>query len=134
MPNSSPNSSNLPFTDSTAAKIILFVLVIIALAAVLYSSIINTWPSTVWRVEDAENKCESLCELALNSGLDLSSGPCISNNMAPGRISEGWVCDVAHSPRQAVDDDPTNQCSAYRIGTAKHFVEVDTSCNLIRAI
>ncbi len=46
-----------------------------------------------------------------------------------------WVCDIAHSPRQSeIDDLPENQCSAYREGRAKHFVEVDMNCNLIRAI
>jgi len=33
-----------------------------------------------------------------------------------------------------VDNKPENQCSAFREGKAKHFVEVNTSCELIRAI
>ncbi len=62
------------------------------------------------------------------SGTDLSNGPCLSNEAIPG-----WVADIAHNPRTAVDDDPSNQCSVYRGGTAKHFVELDPSGNLIRA-
>jgi hypothetical protein len=43
-----------------------------------------------------------------------------------------WVVDVAHDPRQAVDDDPANQCEAYREGEADHFVELDPQGRLIR--
>lgn len=59
---------------------------------------------------------------------DLSVGPCLSNN-----VITDWVADIAHNPRQAVDDQPENQCSAYRDGTAHHFVELDPEGNLIRA-
>lgn len=59
---------------------------------------------------------------------DYANGPCLSNSVQPD-----WVCDIAHSPRQEVDDDPANQCSAYRQGTANHFVELDLDCKLIRA-
>jgi hypothetical protein len=51
-------------------------------------------------------------------GEDLSSGPCL------GTIMANWVADVAHDPRQAVDDRPENQCEAYRSGEAEHFVEL----------
>ena len=56
----------------------------------------------------------------------MTNGPCLSNE-----IVEDWVCDVAHSPRQAVDDLPENQCPAYG-DKASHFVEVDPDCNFIR--
>jgi len=59
---------------------------------------------------------------------DLSAGPCLSNN-----IIEDWVFDIAHNPRQAIDDQPENQCSAFREGQAHHFVEFDPEGNLIRA-
>ncbi|MCX6820968.1 MAG: hypothetical protein NT016_03390 [Candidatus Aenigmarchaeota archaeon] len=72
--------------------------------------------------------CVTACRTALAEGADLSNGPCLSDS-----VISGWACDVAHSPRQAVDDLPANQCSAY--GTsASHFVEVDTGCNLIRVV
>ena len=60
-------------------------------------------------------------------GVDLSRGPCL------GVIKEDWVADVAHDPRQDVDDDPTNQCDAYRSGEASHFVELDLRGELIRS-
>lgn len=61
-------------------------------------------------------------------GSSFSLGPCLSNAVIPG-----WVADIAHSPRIADDDKTENQCSAYRAGTAKHFVELDPSGNVIRA-
>jgi hypothetical protein len=60
-------------------------------------------------------------------GVDFARGPCL------GVIMEGWVADVAHEPRQDVDDEPENQCEAYRSGAADHFVELDPAGNLIRA-
>lgn len=62
------------------------------------------------------------------AGVDMSRGPCLSNEVIPD-----WVADVAHWPRQAVDNDPANQCSAYREGKAHHFVELDPEGNFIRA-
>ncbi len=69
-------------------------------------------------------KCQALCRQWLARGDDLSSGPCLTNAIAPG-----WVCDVAHKPRQPVDNVTT--CSAYG-KNAQHFVEVDPECNFIR--
>ncbi|HEX3294183.1 MAG TPA: hypothetical protein VHR38_10655 [Solirubrobacterales bacterium] len=64
------------------------------------------------------------------SGQDLSAGPCISESL-PGLPD--WVADVAHDPRQAVDDEPGNQCQRYRSGQAHHFVELNLDGQLIRA-
>ncbi len=64
-------------------------------------------------------------------GTDLSEGPCIADPLpAP---ADDWVADVAHDPRTDEDDDPKNQCSAYRSGDASHFVELDPDGELIRA-
>jgi hypothetical protein len=60
-------------------------------------------------------------------GMDMSPGPCL------GVIKEGWVADVAHDPRQEVDDEPENQCEAYRSGDADHFVELDPEGAFIRS-
>ena len=70
--------------------------------------------------------CISACK---DTNIDLSKGPCLLNPIP----NTDWVCDVAHNPRQAIDNLPENQCSAYRSGKAHHFVEVDTQCKLIRA-
>lgn len=60
-------------------------------------------------------------------GVDFDRGPCL------GMIKPGWVADVAHEPRTDADDDPANQCEAYRSGDADHFVELDPNGNYIRS-
>ena len=60
-------------------------------------------------------------------GVDFANGPCL------GVVKKGWVADVAHDPREDVDDKPENQCEAYRAGDADHFVELDPDGNVIRA-
>jgi hypothetical protein len=66
-------------------------------------------------------------EEAAARGRDFADGPCL------GVVLENWVADVAHDPRQEVDDLPENQCEAYRSGEADHFVELDPEGELIRA-
>jgi hypothetical protein len=102
--------------------LIILALAIICIVAFLFSQVKS-------EKERAIEACISLCKSKLNEGMNLSNGPCLSNE-----IIANWVCDVAHSPRQKVDNLEENQCSAYRQGLANHFVEVDTNCNLIRAI
>ena len=85
-------------------------------------------PATRSEINEATIACVSLCHEKLNAGQELSQGPCLS-----GEIVDNWVCDIAHAPRQQIDDDPINKCPAYG-ETAKHFVEVDPDCNFIRAI
>jgi hypothetical protein len=60
----------------------------------------------------------------------MSKGPCLAEQL-PGLPD--WVVDVAHDPRQPVDDQPANQCARYRNGQAHHFVELDPGGKLIRA-
>lgn len=66
-------------------------------------------------------------ERAKARGVDMARGPCL------GVIKPGWVADVAHDPRADVDDEPANQCAAYREGKADHFVELDPAGNFIRS-
>ena len=77
----------------------------------------------------ARVKCQELCRAEVAKGTNLSSGLCLGNPLA---ALGDWVCDVAHNPRQAVDNLPEHQCSAFREGRAKHFVEVDEECNVIK--
>jgi hypothetical protein len=64
------------------------------------------------------------------SGTDFATGPCISESL-PG--FEDWAADIAHDPRQPVDDQPANQCQSYRDGQTHHFVELTPGGRLIRA-
>lgn len=77
--------------------------------------------------EKAIEMCINLCKEAKERGLDLSNGPCLSNN-----LMDDWVCDVAHWPRIDIDNKPENQCSAFREGRARNFVEVDENCRVIK--
>jgi hypothetical protein len=69
-------------------------------------------------------------EDATASGRDLDAGPCIAEQLSG---LDDWVADIAHDPRQDVDDDPANQCRRYREGEASHFVELTPEGELIRA-
>lgn len=75
------------------------------------------------------NSCNNTLQAGDSSALEL--GPCL---LDPIPIEPDWVCDVAHSPRQEVDNNPHNQCQSYLIGQAHHFVEVTPECRLIRAV
>jgi len=79
---------------------------------------------TLTDAERALVLCKALC---MNTTLDLEESPCLSNE-----VIEDWVCDVAHDPREDIDNEPENQCEAYREGEADHFVELDPECNLIK--
>ncbi len=73
--------------------------------------------------------CVSLCRMARSNGLDLSRGPCLSDMY--NWDHKGWVCDVAHWPRESVDDMEENQCRNWWV-EARNFVEVDPDCRPIR--
>ena len=75
------------------------------------------------------DSCNNTLQAGDSSALEL--GPCL---LDPIPIEPDWVCDVAHSPRTAVDDNPHNQCQYYLRGESHHFVEVTPDCKLIRAV
>ena len=75
--------------------------------------------------------CLNSCNSTRNAGENRELGPCL---LDPIPNEPDWVCDVAHSPRTAVDDNSHNQCQDYLTGKAHHFVEVTPECKLIRAV
>jgi len=77
----------------------------------------------------AISKARELFEQKKAAGEDFSNGPCLADEIIPD-----WAVDVAHNPRQPVDNRPENQCSSYREGRVHHFVELDPEGNLIRAV
>jgi len=79
--------------------------------------------------DEAMRLAKQLYEQKKSQGMDFSNGPCLTNTLMPD-----WVVDIAHNPREAIDDLPDNQCSAFRDGKAHHFVELDLNGNLIRAL
>ena len=80
--------------------------------------------------DEVISACMDECKARLAKGEDLSNGPCLLN---PVENHSDWVCDVAHSPRETVDNLPENQCSAFREGRSHHFVEVTPECQFIKA-
>lgn len=62
---------------------------------------------------------------AVAKGRDLSSGPCL------GKVADDWVLDIAHLPREEVDELTENQCEDYRTGVVDHFVEMSPKGEII---
>lgn len=105
-------------------------LVVVVGVALITLYINNTSPQSVKKSEldSAINQAKYLYRLEKERGRNFQSGPCLSNALMPN-----WVADIAHHPRQPIDDLAENQCPAYREGRAAHFVELDVDGNLIRA-
>lgn len=109
------------------------VLIVVIMAT---SGCIYLYSETVPSVEEGSvqelvvSVCVQACREALDAGQDLDAGPCL---LDPIPENPKWVCDVAHDPRQPVDNLRENQCDAWHAGTAEHFVEVTPTCDFIRA-
>lgn len=107
----------------TIVKIIAIILFLVVIAYIIATNFYGGGDTA-----SIVNACLDLCRTQLAAKANLSSGPCLSNNIGPG-----WVCDVAHNPRvPEIDNMPENQCPEYG-KSASHFVEVDPNCNFIRA-
>jgi hypothetical protein len=87
--------------------------------------------------QQAKTACVNLCKAALTSGQYIDNGPCLSDVKSewnPNWSVNDWVCDVAHLPRQAIDNLQENQCQTFKEGKAHHFVEIYPNCSLIRTV
>jgi len=73
--------------------------------------------------------CVQACKDAAKTR-SLENGPCL---LDPIPQDPDWVCDVAHLPRQTIDNQPENQCQSYRNQTSHHFIEVTPDCTFIQA-
>ena len=105
----------------------LSVILVVAILTILTSSKVSNEPKKA-EVDTAVNQAQFIFRQRKIAGEDFSQGPCLSNALMPD-----WVLDIAHNPRQSIDDSPQNQCPAFLEGRAKHFVELDTEGNLVRA-
>lgn len=111
-------------------KLFLFILAIIILVSFI---VIRTNSHPVYKkgssmlYDSAISASIKLYRTRLQEKVDLSSGPCLTNDLMPG-----WVVDIVHSPREAIDDLPQNQCQAFLEGRADHFVELDQNGNIVR--
>lgn len=107
--------------------IVLVALLIVSITAVVTLGL-NAPQVSKADIDTAVNQAKYLYEMEKVKGRDFSSGPCLSNALMPD-----WVADIAHNPRQSVDDLRENQCPAFLEGRAHHFVELDLEGNLIKA-
>ncbi len=82
-------------------------------------------------VQQLSDICIEACKKALIADPPVERGPCLLNPIPEDRI---WVCDMAHDPREPIDDLPENQCSAFRAGRSTHFIDVTPDCKLIKAV
>ena len=112
-------------------KLFLLVLTIITLLsiAILWFNIQNKEyrPGVLQEYDDAVNKAQIIYREKKKLGIDLSSGPCLTNHLKPG-----WVADLVHNPRIEIDKRVENQCPVYLEGKADHFVELDLDGNVIK--
>lgn len=114
-------------------KITLVLLALMVIATTSFWVFINNnaakgYKPGIWpEADQSVSQAQLLYKQAKESNINLISGPCLSNS-----VIAGWVVDIVHSPRQSIDDLPSNQCQSYLEGQAKHFVELDLEGNLIR--
>lgn len=113
-------------------KRILVLLVLIVILITTYLTLVfNIDLSNVVsksEIDTAVNQAKHLYNQEKEKGRDFSSGPCLSEALMPN-----WVMDIVHDPRLPIDDRAENQCSSFREGRSKHFVELDIDGNLVRA-
>jgi hypothetical protein len=82
-------------------------------------------PSEVSIQEELIQKAKALLSEEKETGTDLSNGPCL------GRVADDWVVDIAHNPREAIDDKLENQCVDFNNGDVHHFIEIDQNGEVI---
>jgi hypothetical protein len=75
--------------------------------------------------------CVQACENSKAAGNNLENGPCLLNPMPQ---NGSWVCDVAHDPRQDIDNLVENRCPAFGKGETMHFIEVNPECYFIKKL
>ena len=119
---------NTDLLKSGKITVYVYIIVICLIVGFAILSFVSNFDKANKYKDEAIANCIAECKLALGKGEFLSSGPCLSNSIAPG-----WVCDSVNDPRSSfVDDLKINQCSAYLDGTNRHFVEVSNICEFIR--
>jgi hypothetical protein len=109
-------------------SIVAIVIIFIALMLILDKQpIVNSQPDLSDFEQAILEKAKEIYKEKKAQGIDLTSGPCLSED-----IEIDWVLDIAHSPREPVDDLTENQCQNYRQGKAKHFIELTPNGKLIK--
>jgi len=108
-------------------------LIVIVTGIMLLSGCIGDDSPNLNEKSKAVELCKQLCYDALAEDMNLSNGPCLSDDNDKWNV-EDWVCDVAHNPRQEIDNLRENQCRDFYEGKAHHFIEVNEKCEVIRVV
>ena len=83
-------------------------------------------PTEVTDQQNLIDQAQRLYQDVKIEGQDLTEGPCL------GTIASDWVVDIAHNPREDIDNQSQNQCTDYLSGKAHHFIELDTNGDVVR--
>lgn len=106
----------------------LFVISIVSLGTIFIMGRKNIYkPGVSTTVDKAVAQARKVYDEKSKEGVDFDNGPCLSNDLI-----KGWVLDLVHEPRIALDNMPEYQCAALREGRATHFVEMDLKGNVLR--
>lgn len=106
----------------------LAIIIITSYFVIIFEKDKNSSSPPKTEMDTAVNQAKHIYNQRKAQGTDFLSGPCLSDALMPD-----WVLDIAHNPRERIDDLPSNQCPSFIEGRAKHFVELDLEGNLIRA-
>ena len=87
----------------------------------------NYKPGLSTEIDTMVGRAKKVYEDKKALGIDFSTGPCLTNDLA-----QEWVADIAHNPRQTIDNLAENQCPRFLEGRAKHFVELDVKGEVVR--
>jgi hypothetical protein len=123
--------SDKNLTHKTNWKLLSLVLGVIAAVSIItlitQAKEKNYRPGISATNDQAVNQALSVFQANNDAGVDMSTGPCLSN-----ALMNDWVLDIVHKPRTKEDNLPENQCQAFIEGNAKHFVELDTTGAIVR--
>lgn len=112
--------------QNTNLVILVLCVIIVSASLVIALNNLDDKPSRS-EIDIVVNQAGLLFRQKLQTGEDLSDGPCLSNALMPD-----WVVDIVHNPRIPSDDLVQNQCPGYLEGRMKHFVELDLEGRLVR--
>jgi hypothetical protein len=119
---------NLDLFKPGKVTIYVYVIVICLIIGFVALSFVSSLNKTDKYKTQAIEDCVALCNERLVKNDLPSTGPCLSESIAPG-----WVCDSVSTPRNKyVDDLKENQCESYLSGINKRFVEVSTNCEFLK--
>jgi hypothetical protein len=121
-----PRKNGIMVVSITTGVIVLFIAIMAIMSLVSKDRVTEVNPT-----DDYEKflitKAKTIYNEMYDAGVSMVNGPCLSNN-----LDTGWVLDIVHDPRTAVDNLIENQCESFISGQATHFIELDTEGNLIK--